>query len=144
MIWVRSVCKGLNGYWWTTMAGKELTLYLIDSFAKRADPDQTALVRAAWSRSTLFAYGNMIYLILHQWTWQVISLFYVPTWKFIYIVMNNGWSLAWIFMKERVKYRSWVSLLRLFLNTERSPVGFYWSLKLLHIIYNQSKILKVV
>ena len=40
----------------------DLTLYLIETpfkpFAKRADPDQTALVRAAWSVSTLFAYGN--------------------------------------------------------------------------------------
>ena len=45
-----------------------LTLYLIETpfspFANRADPDQAALVRAAWSGSTLFAYGNMIYLIL--------------------------------------------------------------------------------
>ena len=29
------------------------------------DLDQAALVRAAWLGSTLFAYGNMIYLILH-------------------------------------------------------------------------------
>ena len=46
-----------------------ITLYLIETpfntFANRADLDQTALVRAAWSWSTLFAYGNMIYLILH-------------------------------------------------------------------------------
>ena len=31
-----------------------------DAFANRADPDQAALVRAALSGSTLFAYGNMI------------------------------------------------------------------------------------
>ena len=31
-----------------------------NTFANRADPDQTALVRAAWSGSILFAYGNMI------------------------------------------------------------------------------------
>ena len=30
-------------------------------------------------------------------------LFYVQTWKFIYIISHSGWSLAWIFMKERVK-----------------------------------------
>ena len=48
-------------------------------FCKHMDPDQAALVRAAWSGSTLFA-GNMI---LHNWTWWVISLFYVQTWKFI-------------------------------------------------------------
>ena len=39
-----------------------LILYLIEtpfnSFANRADPDQTALVRAVWS--TLFAYGKLI------------------------------------------------------------------------------------
>ena len=40
-----------------------------NTFANRANPDQAALTR---SGSTLFAYGNMIYLILHQWTWQVI------------------------------------------------------------------------
>ena len=31
-----------------------------NTFANREDPDQAALVRAAWSGSTLFAYGNMI------------------------------------------------------------------------------------
>ena len=31
-----------------------------NSFANRADPDQAALEWAAWSESTLFAYGNMI------------------------------------------------------------------------------------
>ena len=31
-----------------------------DTFANRADPDQAALIRAAQSGSTLFAYGNMI------------------------------------------------------------------------------------
>ena len=31
-----------------------------DAFAKRADADQTALVRAAWSWSTLFANENMV------------------------------------------------------------------------------------
>ena len=46
-----------------------LTVYIIDTpfntFANGADPDQAALVRAAWSGSTLFAYGHMIYLTLH-------------------------------------------------------------------------------
>ena len=40
------------------------TLYLKDmhfkTFANRADPDQAAIIRAAWSVSTIFAYGNMI------------------------------------------------------------------------------------
>ena len=34
---------------------------LLNTFANRADPDQAALVRAAWSGSTLFAYGNLRY-----------------------------------------------------------------------------------
>ena len=41
-----------------------LTLYLIETpfngFASRADLDQAALVRPAWSGSTLFSYGNLI------------------------------------------------------------------------------------
>ena len=41
-----------------------LILYLIeapfDAFANRADPDHAALVRAAGSGSSLFAYGYMI------------------------------------------------------------------------------------
>ena len=41
-----------------------LTLYLTETrfktFANRADPDQAALIRAALSGSTLFAYGNMM------------------------------------------------------------------------------------
>ena len=72
-------------------------------FCKHSRPRSGSSLRAAWSGSTLFANGNRIYLILHQWTWQVLSLFYVQIWKFIYITIHNGWSLAWIFMKERVK-----------------------------------------
>ena len=66
-----------------------LTLYLIETpfnLLQTELPDQG---------SSLFAYGNMIYLILHYWTWQVISLFNVPTWKLIYIIIHSGWSLAW-------------------------------------------------
>ena len=41
-----------------------LTFYLmeppLDTFANKADPNQAALVRAARSESTLFAYGNTI------------------------------------------------------------------------------------
>ena len=33
---------------------------LFNTFENRAEPDQTALVRAVGSRSTLFAYGNMM------------------------------------------------------------------------------------
>ena len=73
-------------------------------FSKQSRPISGSSWRAAWSGSTLFAHGNMIYLILQKWTWQVISLFHVQTWKFIYIIIHSGWSLAWIFMKERVKW----------------------------------------
>ena len=45
-------------------SNKTLKLYLIETpfntFANRADPDHAALVRAARSESTLFAYENMI------------------------------------------------------------------------------------
>ena len=47
---------------------RKVTLYLIETsfnfFATRADPDQVAVVRAAWSGSILFTYGTMIYLII--------------------------------------------------------------------------------
>ena len=33
---------------------------VFNTFANRADPDQTALLRAACSGSTLFAFGNMV------------------------------------------------------------------------------------
>ena len=60
-------------------------------FCNRADPDQAALVRAAWSGSTLLAIEIWLERILHWWTWQVISLFYVQTWTLIYII-SNWWS----------------------------------------------------
>ena len=75
---------------------KPLTPNLIASniFENRVDPDQAALVKAAWSGSTLFAYGHMIYLILHKWTWQVISLFYEG-----HPIKNETFSIAqWIYM----------------------------------------------
>ena len=61
---------------------------------------EPALVRAAWTESTLFAYGKRIYLILHKWTWT--SNFYLPTWKCIYIIIHSWWSKVRIFMKEMV------------------------------------------
>ena len=43
--------------------------------------------------------------------WGIVSLnfwmFCVQMWKFIYIIIHSGWSLAWIFMKERVKQPWW-------------------------------------
>ena len=95
------------GYWNIThdiiiLKFPYLTLYLkempFNTFANRANP---ALTRTVWSGSTHVTYGNMMYLILHLWTWQVVSLFNVPTWKFICIIIHSGWSLAWIFMKEK-------------------------------------------
>ena len=54
-----------------SLANRASSLYLIEtpfnSFANRANPDQ-ALVRAASSGTTLFAYRSMIYLILYWWT----------------------------------------------------------------------------
>ena len=72
-------------------------LYLIETpfhaFVNRADPDQAAPVRAALSGSALFANGNMLFLILHKWTWLVIYLFYAPTWMFIYtFIFIVGWA----------------------------------------------------
>ena len=59
-----------------------LTLYLIetpfDVFANRADPDQAALIRLL---CCLWKYD--LHMILHLWTWHVISLFYVQMWKCI-------------------------------------------------------------
>ena len=40
----------------------------LNAFAIRADLDQVAPVRAARSGYSMFAYGNLIYLILHKWT----------------------------------------------------------------------------
>ena len=46
-----------------------LTLYLIENpfnaFANRAGPDQAVSVGTVWSDSTVYAYGNMIYQIVH-------------------------------------------------------------------------------
>ena len=36
-------------------------------FVIKVDPDQAALVRAAWSWSTMFAYGDMKCLIIVKW-----------------------------------------------------------------------------
>ena len=36
-------------------------------YVNKVDPDQAALLRAARIGSTLFAYGDMKYLIIHKW-----------------------------------------------------------------------------
>ena len=67
-------------------------------------PFKTFANRAAWSGSTLFAYGNMIRYdpTLVDMT-SVFFLFHVQRQKLIYIIIiHSGWSLAWIFMKERL------------------------------------------
>ena len=108
-----------------------LNLYLIETpynmFANRADPNQAALVRAAWSGSALFAYGNMIYLIQHKWIWQVFLL-NVPTWKFIYTIIHSGWTLAWIFMKEWVK--EFYYIFRIL-----TRKCLFWQKRMIHLIF---------
>ena len=56
----------------------DLTLNLMETrfnaFANRADQDQAALVRAAWSGSTLFAYGNISDPTLVDLTSNVFAL----------------------------------------------------------------------
>ena len=101
-----------------------LTCYLKETsfnvFANRADPNRAALVRTAWSGSTLLLSKYDIsdpiqvdltsnFFVLCTKTKYgrseptlVNSLFYKPTWKFIYIIIHSGWSLLWIFMKEMV------------------------------------------
>ena len=68
LISVQTVCMQLEvKYQQTTKVAtsrKILTLYLIETsfkaFSNRAEQDQAALVRAALSGSSMFAYGNMI------------------------------------------------------------------------------------
>ena len=64
------------------------------------DPDQSALVRAAWSGSALFAHnGNMIRYV--PTLLDLTSNFYVQ--MLVIKIIHSGWSFAWISMKERVK-----------------------------------------
>ena len=75
-----------------------LTLYLIEApfnaFAKRADPDQTALLRAALSESPLFAYRNMMRYDPTQV--DLTSNFFVLCTNLKVYLYNyiSGWSLA--------------------------------------------------
>ena len=50
--------ESLYTYAYNSLPQRELRDAFFNTFANRAGPDQT--VRAAWSGSTLFAYGNMI------------------------------------------------------------------------------------
>ena len=81
------------------------TIYLIETpfstFANKAEPDQAAFVRAAWSGPTLFAYGNMIRYD-HTQVDLTSNLFYVQQRKFIYRIIHSGWSFAWKFTKNRL------------------------------------------
>ena len=88
-IWVISSGSALyakvpfRGFWsiksWHDDFVHSLTLYLIETpfntFTNRVDPDQAALVRAAWSGSTLFAYGNMIRHDPTRAAWSGSTLF---------------------------------------------------------------------
>ena len=71
-----SIAKGFKRVWYfRTFFSSDwgFTLYRIEThfptFANRADPDQTAesgsFAATAWSWSSLFVYGNMIYLIIN-------------------------------------------------------------------------------
>ena len=52
-----SIVQAISGAVNLTLYPKEKPFH---TFANKADPDQAALVRAAWPGSTLLAYGNMI------------------------------------------------------------------------------------
>ena len=79
-------------YWCTILVKCELTVYLIETpfntFSYRAD-----------SGPTLFACGNMIkfYPTLVDLT---SNFFVVQTWKFIYIIIHNGFETRIIFKKR--------------------------------------------
>ena len=62
--------------------------------AYRGDSDQAALVRAVWSGSTLFAYANIIRFDPTLADLTSNFLFYVQTWKLIYMIIQSRWSLA--------------------------------------------------
>ena len=86
-----------------------LTLYLIiemhlNAFANRVDPDQAALVRAAWSGSTPFAIE--IWYILHNWTWQIISLFHVPTWRKLLYLYNYSYTIVGGAHKKNLQWKT--------------------------------------
>ena len=72
---VHSVCLrryDISDHIQVYMKQVELVLYaraaaLNFQFVNKVDPDQAALVRAAWSWSTMLAYGDMKCLIIHKW-----------------------------------------------------------------------------
>ena len=51
------------------------------------------------------------YLILHQWTWQVISLSYVPTGKFIYIIIHTKWVEPRMNIHEGKGQKEWEKII---------------------------------
>ena len=64
-----------------------------ERFLQKADPDQTALIKAAWSGLTLFME------IWYIWSYTIQGLTNnEPTWKFTYLIIHSGWNLAWILM----------------------------------------------
>ena len=51
----------------------------------------------------MFAYGNMIRY--DPTLVDITSNFFVQCVQtFIYIIIHSGWSKAWVFMKEKVKF----------------------------------------
>ena len=68
---IKDILKKKNVVHWISVRTiGMLTLYLIETpfyrFCKQSrDTDQAALIRAAWSESTLFAYGILLDITLH-------------------------------------------------------------------------------
>ena len=67
----------------------ELLLYVCAMALRRSgnkvDPDLPALVRAAWSWPTLFAYGDMKYLIIHK-----LNLCHMRVWRLYNVLQTKS------------------------------------------------------
>ena len=72
-----------------------------NTFENRADPDQAVLQELPGS--ALFAYGNVIRYnpTLVDLSLTSNFLILIQKWTFIYIIIHSGWSLAWMFKKQR-------------------------------------------
>ena len=93
---LNSIWNGVKFRLLSTQIKNPWTLYGIET------PFNPFANRAGWSGCTLFSYGNVIRYdpTLVDLTSNFFVLCNVQTWKFNYIIIHSGWSLAWIFMKE--------------------------------------------
>ena len=69
-------------------------------------PDLSLLCKSCLIRVSSICFMEIwLDMALHLWIWQVFffCFMYQHEILFIYIIIHSGWSLAWIFMKERVK-----------------------------------------